>query len=199
MFRIQSLGAVIVAGHICLAPASASSSAMTDGEAQLLAPGHDYWRAEGLSLDGEATLSWLGLKIYDATLWTESGDFATRGFDQRIALRIEYHRSIPARRLVTTTRNEWKELAHQPGVPDLNRADAWLAEAASIWPDVEPGDFILTIVEPGGASRFYGPKGLLGTIDDPAFGPAFLSIWLHPATSRPELRTALIGGPTGED
>lgn len=184
---------------ICFSPAAAVSSAATERVAHSLVPGEDYPRADGLSLRGHGTLSWLGLRIYDATLWTESGDFRTDGFDQRTALRIEYHRSIPARRLVGTTRSEWERLARQPDAPDLTRADAWLTMAGAIWPDVEPGDFLLTIVEPGGASSFFGQDGLLGVIDDPGFGPAFLSIWLHPGTSRPRLRTALIGAPTGED
>lgn len=192
------MGAVVLAGCICLSAANASSSTTTDGPAHSPVPDQYYPRTDGLVLDGRGTLSWLGLRIYDATLWTESGDFDNRDFNQRIALRIEYHRSIPSRRLVATTRAEWERLAGQTDIPDLARADAWLTEAAAIWPDVEPGDFIITVVEPGGESRFFGTDGLLGVIDDPAFGPAFLSIWLHPETSRPELRTALIGGSTGE-
>jgi hypothetical protein len=33
----------------------------------------------------------------------------------------------------------------------------------------------------------------LGEIADPAFGPAFFAIWLHPETSAPKLRSALLG------
>lgn len=199
MLRIQSMGVIVAVAGWVLSPANASSSPAPESPAHSLAPGRDITHAESLTRDGQGTLSWLGLKVYDATLWTESGDFTARGFDQRIALRIDYHRSIPARRLVTTTRKEWGRLSRQPDVPDLAQADDWLVQVAAIWPDVKPGDFILTVVEPGGASRFFGPEGLLGVIEDPAFGPAFLAIWLHPETSRPRLRTALIGDSTGRD
>lgn len=140
-------------------------------------------------------MSWFGLRIYDAALWSEAQELGGEIFDQRVALRIQYHRSVDAERLVRVTREEWRNLDDHMEVPDQTRTEAWLAQAGSIWPDVGPGDFILTIVEPDGETRFYGPDGLLGVIDDPAFGPAFLSIWLHPRTSRPELRSALLGDP----
>ena len=71
--------------------------------------------------------------------------------------------------------------------------DRWLTSLNGMWPDVGPGDYIVTIVEPGGKTRFEDSNGQLGVIEDPEFGPAFLSIWLHPRTSRPDLRMALVG------
>ena len=65
---------------------------------------------EGLATVGRASLSWFGLEIYDATLWTESGDFVDPGFDQRLALRIDYHRNISSRKLAERTRKEWRRL-----------------------------------------------------------------------------------------
>jgi hypothetical protein len=58
---------------------------------------------------------------------------------------------------------------------------------------VTPGDQLIARYDPGGATRFYGNDGLLGVIDDPKFGPAFLGIWLHPQTRAAELRAALLG------
>ena len=57
-----------------------------------------------------------------------------------------------------------------------------------------PGDRIIAFWEPDGPTRFYGNNGLLGVIEDPRFGPAFLGIWLHPDTRAEDLRMALIGG-----
>ncbi len=148
---------------------------------------------DGLSALGQASLSWLGIRIYDAMLWTEHGSFQPRGFDQKLALRIDYHRNIDAARLADTTRKEWQKLEGEVDLPEEARRNEWLAQVEAIWPDVKPGDYLVTVVEPGGACRFYSSRGLLGIIEDPEFGPAFLSIWLHPQTSRPELRAGLIG------
>jgi hypothetical protein len=153
---------------------------------------------EGLALNGRGSLSWFGIKIYDATLWSERGNVGTYALSQRVALRIDYHRSIPVGRLVETTRKEWRRLAGSPEVPAQSQTEAWLAQVESIWRDVQQGDFILSVVEPGGATSFHGPEGLLGVLDDPRFGPAFLSIWLHPDTSRPDLRAALMGDTASE-
>ena len=61
-------------------------------------------------------------------------------------------------------------------------------------PTVEPGERIVTVLGEDGATRFYGSRGYLGTIEDPGFGPALLGIWLHPETRVADLRADLIGG-----
>lgn len=149
--------------------------------------------AHGLSTLGQGSLSWFGIPIYDATLWSEHGNFNPWKFDQRLALRIDYHRNIKASRLAETTAREWDKLEGQIQLPGHERRNQWLSLVEGMWPDVAPGDFIMTLVEPDGPTRFYGQGGLLGVVEDPDFGPAFLSIWLHPDTSRPDLRASLIG------
>ena len=62
-----------------------------------------------------------------------------------------------------------------------------------MWPDIKAGDLIVTVVTRGGPTRFYSSGELLGEIADPEFGPAFLEIWLHPESRRPDLRDALVG------
>ncbi len=199
MYTIKSLGVVsaiaAIAAIVSMAPAMAASAPRSGDPVEISKPGLHPPLTDELMLRGQGSLSWLGMRIYDAALWSEAGALDAGDFDGRVALRIDYHRSVTTERLVATTRREWRRLSDLPGVPDSARAEAWLTAVSSIWPDVGPGDFILTVVEPGGASSFYGPRGLLGVVDDPAFGPAFLSIWLHPDTSRPELRTALLGDP----
>jgi len=195
---IRSLAIVAAITGLSISAESGASPSPRASETGVVS-GDDSHHAllEGLQPDGRGSLSWLGIRIYDATLWTEYGDFATHGFEQRIVLRIDYQRAIRSDRLVATTRKEWQRLAAYPEVPGDDATEAWLDQVAAIWPDVEPGDFILTVVEPGGSSYFYGVEGLLGVIDDSAFGPAFLSIWLHPRTSRPDLRASLIGDTAG--
>jgi hypothetical protein len=133
------------------------------------------------------------MEIYDARLLNGSGRFIEVGVDGPMALEITYRRSIPRDRLVKTTEREWNRLERELGLPERATVEGWLQQLTGIWPDVEPGDRILAISEPGAATRFYGNAGFLGAIEDPAFGAAFLGIWLHPKTRAADLRAALIG------
>ena len=73
--------------------------------------------------------------------------------------------------------------------------ERWLAELRSFWTDVAPGQNVTTVVLPAGPTRFYDLRGRFGQVDDPAFGPAFLSIWLDPRSVVSDLRIHLLGGP----
>lgn len=183
---VSTLGAVLLAASGFASQAWSSTEVSKTNAPRTSAP-------EGLATVGRASLSWFGLDIYDATLWTETGDFAEPGFDQRLALRIDYHRTISSRKLAERTRKEWRRLDRHVRLPVDATVNEWLAALETMWPDVGPGDYIITIVEPGGQTRFEDSNGPLGVIEDPEFGPAFLSIWLHPRTSRPDLRMALVG------
>jgi len=49
-------------------------------------------------------------------------------------------------------------------------------------------------VVPGSETVFFDDRGLLGRVRDPAFGPAFLRIWLDSRTAIQDLRAQLLGG-----
>ena len=142
---------------------------------------------------GSGVLSWFGIDVYEATLFTESGRFEGPGVDETVALELRYRRNIPASRLVERTRKEWNRLDGRTEIPDAAVREAWLKQVGSFWPDIRPGDLIVTVVSPGGPARFYTAGEFIGEVTDPAFGPAFLGIWLHPDSSRPDLRDQLVG------
>ena len=142
---------------------------------------------------GSGEMRWFGMEIYDARLLNGNGTFGEAMDAGPVALEITYRRNISRERLVRTTAREWRRLDRELGLPDQSRVDHWLAELQEIWPDVGPGDQIIAITQPDGATHFHGTGGPLGVIDDPAFGPAFLGIWLHPGTRAPDLRIALLG------
>jgi hypothetical protein len=147
----------------------------------------------GLTEVGRGELTWFGFNVYDAHLYTASGEF--RDFETApVALEIRYERSIESRQLVETTRKEWRRLAGALNLRDPALTERWLEAVGRIWPNVEPGERIVTILDADGATRFYGTAGYLGTIEDPGFGPALLGIWLHPETRVADLRADLIGG-----
>lgn len=143
---------------------------------------------------GSGELRWLGMEVYEARLLNGSAVFSGDLSSAPLALEITYRRNIPRDRLVRTTEREWSRLARELGLPERRRVQGWLDQVASIWPDVAPGDRIVALVQPSGVTEFHGNDGLLGVVPDPEFGPAFLGIWLHPATRAADLRAALLGG-----
>jgi hypothetical protein len=62
------------------------------------------------------------------------------------------------------------------------------------FPDLKAGDRLVGVNVPGRETRFYLNDKLFSTVPDPAFGPAFFGIWLHPRTSEPAFRQELLAG-----
>jgi len=174
-------------GATCLLAFSTPCSAESAGHASPASP------VDTLSEVGSGELTWFGLDVYEARLFNGGGPFAGIESDGPVALQITYRRDISREKLVETTRKEWRRLEDDLGLPAAERVNEWLAEIDAIWPDVTPGDKITALVEPSGPTQFFGNDGLLGTVPDPAFGPAFLGIWLHPETKVERLRAQLLG------
>lgn len=149
----------------------------------------------GLVEVGSGELRWFGMEVYEARLLSGDGRFDGDVRAGSIALEIVYRRNISRANLVRTTGREWQRLGRELGLDSRERVDQWLAAVGEIWPDVAPGDRIIAFVDATGRTEFHGNDGLLGIIEDPEFGPAFLGIWLHPRTRAADLRTALIGAP----
>ncbi len=160
-----------------IAPAGAASESE-----KLPAPPARY----ALQPVGQGTLTWFGLRVYDAALWAPDG---TLDFSRPFALVVRYARALDGKSIAERSIEEIERLG--AGSPAQRRA--WAALLRSAIPDVEAGDQITGVHRPGEGSRFYLNGRLLGEIDDAAFSRAFFSIWLDPRTSAPELRAALIG------
>jgi len=139
---------------------------------------------------GAGELRWLGFPIYDASLWTTTGRYTGFGAGSTVALSLWYQRSFSRSELVRITEQAWKKL----GQPDPEQRERWLAELRRAWSDVAPGHNVTTVVIAGGPTRFYDQQGRFAQVDDPAFGPAFLAIWLDPRSVVSDLRRQLLGG-----
>jgi len=144
---------------------------------------------------GAGTLRWFGFDIYDATLWTPNGAF-DGAFDAPVAFTLAYRRSFSRERLIGITRSAWEELA----LASPEQRERWGHALQTIWVDVHKGSELTTVVMPRAETRFYDNDRLLGRIDDAAFGPAFLRIWLDARvadTALGDLRTQLLAMPSG--
>jgi Chalcone isomerase-like len=138
---------------------------------------------------GRGELRWLGLAIYEASLWAPQGRFS--GFEpgRPVALSLWYKRAFSRDRLIEITLQAWTQLGT---VSEAQRV-AWGQALRTVWSDVAPGDIVTTVVVPGHATRFYDQHRCLGSIHDPDFGPAFLGIWLDRRSAVATLRAALLG------
>jgi hypothetical protein len=142
---------------------------------------------------GEGDMNYLFWTIYRAELFNNvpllTGQQVTDAVDDpHQALRITYYKPISKQALIDATEDQWQLLGF-----DQQAILPWLASLEQIWPDVEPGDRLTLLVLPAQRSEFYLADRLIGTIQDQAFGDAFLAIWLSEQTSEPRLREKLLG------
>lgn len=141
-------------------------------------------------LAGEGTLRWFGFRVYDARLWSGAPGLDPRAPTERpFALELRYARSLSGTAIAERSAQEIERLGHG----DPQARSRWLDAMRALFPDVNDGDRIVGLHEPGGSTRFFLNGAALGEIADPGFGPAFFGIWLDPSTAAPELRNALLG------
>jgi hypothetical protein len=142
---------------------------------------------------GSGNLRWLGMQIYEASLWTADGQYDGLAPGEPVALSLWYGRDFSRDELLRITGTAWKLL----GETSPSQQQSWLAALRGVWSDVAKGHNLTAVVVPGRETRFYDQQRLLGSVDDAAFGPAFLAIWLHPRSVVGDLRVALLGGSAG--
>jgi hypothetical protein len=125
-----------------------------------------------------------GFLVYEATLW--AGDDPQR---PPLALRLDYKRNITGSAIAEASVKEMRAFTSDEAA--LKR---WGEEMARVFPDVKPGDHILGVYRPEGATFQHNGR-VTGDIADPEFARRFFAIWLDPRTSAPELRAALLKRP----
>lgn len=141
-------------------------------------------------LVGQTTLRRYGFEVYDSSFWVLGNRTTDYLVKNTCALSITYTRNIRAQQLLSSTKKEWEYLGFAGQYP----LDAWLTILSNIWPDVDKGDQLVIVATPEGKSVFYSNNQVLGTIDDPDFGNAFLSIWLSEKSRYKQNRRELLGG-----
>lgn len=151
-----------------------------------IVPQHALQAASELEKVGEARLKVLFWSVYDSRLFAEDGVY--RRGKRPLRLEIQYLRDISAEDLVKRTGEEWEEM----GVTH-ERQDEWMDKLLQLWPDVNKNDTLTLELDEDNHATFYRNDERLGTIEDGDFGRNFIDIWLSPDTSRPDIRTALIG------
>lgn len=137
------------------------------------------------SLVGSGQLTWWGMTVYDAALFAPAGIYRPETLH---LLEITYRFSFTQAQLASRTLEEIERLYGK-----RSDREAVLAQFRSVFPDVAPGDQITALHRPGEGADFYRGDAPLGWITDAALAAEFFSIWLHPATGEPGLRSQLLG------
>lgn len=138
---------------------------------------------------GEATLRFFGLKVYQARLWTLPDFRAERSADHPLVLELTYLRDFKASAIAERSLQEMRRAS---GFPEA-QAQRWVAEMKRVFPDIKSGDRLAGLYQPGQGTRFWHNGQPAGEVADPDFGRFFFGIWLAPTTSEPQMRQALLG------
>lgn len=147
----------------------------------------------GSRLLGAGRLTWFGLSVYDARLWTQERFSADRFEREPLALELQYARSLHGNLIAERSLVEMRRHA----ALDETDAARWLASMRRLFPDVARGDRLTGVHQPGESVRFYFNGVLRGEVRDADFARRFFGIWLSPSTSEPKLRLALLGASKG--
>jgi len=159
--------------------AGASLSAPPVVQSQLAAPAR---------LSGQARLTFLGFEVYDASLWVTPG-FAHDRFTQHpFALELRYLRDFDGSAIAQRSLREMQRVENV----SPEQGERWLASMTRLFPDVRRGDRLTGVHLPAVGLRLLHNDQAVGEIRDPDFARAFMSIWLSPRTSEPQLRRQLL-------
>lgn len=135
---------------------------------------------------GRASLTWLFLKAYDVSLWT---DAPTWSFNDTFALTIEYNMSFSTEELVERTVEEMRRVS--PGLAPATLA-RFAPQVAKLLPDVKSGDRISAVHVPGRPVQFFHNGKGTGQAEDTGLAQPFFEIWLSPLSAEPGIRSRLL-------
>ena len=188
--RMARVGVLAVA----LGAAVASATAAADGAAA--PPSFVQQALPAAALLGQGQMRFLGLRIYDARLWVGPQFKAADFGDYPLALELSYHRAFKGAAIAQRSIDE----IERQGELTPAQAQRWLKVLTALLPDVQSGDRLTGLYQPGQGMRFWRGEQLLGVTDDAELARRFFAIWLSPRTSEPGLRSALLarrseGGP----
>ena len=137
-------------------------------------------------LSGEGTLKVLMWEVYDLRLYTDGTAFS---WQDKFMLEFDYSRELKKESVIDASLKEFKL---QPNVTDKD-IKAWEVFLEQVIQPVQKGTKASVIWFPKGQIVFNYEGSPPSTIENEDFARAFLNIWLGEKTSRPKLRSQLLG------
>jgi len=154
------------------------------------APAMPAYAAQALAnfvLQGEATMRFMGFRVYDIALWRAKDAL---GPDTPYALTLTYAHAFASDAIAARSIHEMRA----QGISDEPRLAGWQLALENTLPDVAAHDTLIGIAYPGKHADFYAGDRFLGRIEDSEFVAAFFGIWLSENTSAPRVRAKLLAG-----
>ena len=183
--RLARAGVLAVAVVMVVAGAAIPAAAVDDPAAP---PSFVQQALPAAALLGQGQMRFLGLRIYDARLWVGPQFKAADFGDHPLALELKYHRAFKGTAIAQRSIEEiWRQGELAPAL-----AQRWQKALTALLPDVQPGDRLTGLYQPGQGMQLWRGELLLGSIDDAELARSFFAIWLSPRTSEPSLRSALL-------
>ena len=137
-------------------------------------------------LIGEGTLKVLMWEVYDLRLYTDGKTFS---WQDKFMLEFDYSRELKKESVIDASLKEFKL---QPNVSDKD-IKAWEVYLEQVIQPVQKGTKASVMWVPEGQIVFDYEGSPTSTIENEDFARAFLNIWLGEKTSRPKLRSQLLG------
>jgi hypothetical protein len=157
-------------------------------QSQAAAPPELQSDLPGALLSGQASMTFWGFEVYQASLWVAAG-FDHSAYEQSaFALELVYRRDFKGADIAARS---IAEMRRQTPL-DAEMQARWEERMRALFPDVKSGDRITGVHLPGTGAQFWRNGLWLGEIRDSNFAKLFFGIWLAPQTSEPQLRQALL-------
>ena len=137
-------------------------------------------------LIGEGTLKVLMWEVYDLRLFTDGTPFSWKN---KFMLEFDYSRELKKENVIDASLEEFKL---QPNVSDKD-IKAWELYLEQVIQPVQKGTKASVMWVPEGQIIFDYEGSPPSIIKNEDFARAFLNIWLGEKTSRPKLRSQLLG------
>lgn len=187
---LGAFAGVVAAQSLGLNLVSAAQAAVSTKPANELAGVLAEWLPNAKP-GASASLTWLGLKVYDAHVWTgPSGMDTAQWKAQPFALELHYLRALKGKLIAERSLAEIEKL----GIGNAAQRSEWLEAMMRIFPDVNKHDRLVGVHRPGKGIVFLYNEKLIGAVDDALFGDAFFAIWFDAKTSAPAVRQTLFAG-----
>jgi hypothetical protein len=135
---------------------------------------------------GDGTMRWFGIKVYDIRLWTP---MKTWSHAESFALELIYDMNLAGKDIAEKS----VELMRKQGIKDEQKLKRWGEEMARVFPDIKKGDALIGVSVPGKEARFYSREKFIAAVPDAEFARAFFDIWLAESTTAPAVRATLLG------
>ena len=140
-------------------------------------------------LIGSGNLSFFGINLYKASLFSSPNFDHKYPFKINFALKIKYFKNFNKEKIANISKREMSKL-NTYKEKDLRVWHKWMAVE---FPDISTNDVLTGVFSPTFGIKLFHNNNLIATSSDIEFAKAFFSIWLHKNTSEPVLRKKLLG------